>query len=56
MYDLKSTEKLIVADLKSLTDFENSDKTKAIFFVYDNKITKSNIVTFHNRVPFVNYD
>jgi hypothetical protein len=56
MYDLKSTEKLIVADLKSLKDFETSDKTKAIFFVYENKITRSNIVTFRNKVPFDNYD
>lgn len=55
-YTLKTTEKLIVADLKSLNGFENSDKTKVIFFVYQNKITRSNIITFNVKVPFNNLD
>jgi hypothetical protein len=56
IYDLYSTEKLIVADLKPLKGFETSDKTKAIFFVYENKITHSNIVTFNAKIPFDNFD
>ncbi|SHH21176.1 hypothetical protein SAMN05444372_1255, partial [Flavobacterium micromati] len=56
IYNLKSTEKLVVVDLKSLKGFEISDKTKAIFFVYENKITRSNIVTFNVKVPFDNLD
>ena len=56
IYTLKTTEKLLVADLKSLKGFETSNKTKAIFFVYENKITHSNIVTFNVKVPFDNLD
>ena len=56
IYTLKTTEKLLVADLKSLKGFEISDKTKAIFFVYENEITHSNIVTFNVKVPFDNLD
>ena len=56
IYTLKTTEKLLVADLKSLKGFEISDKTKAIFFVYENEITRSNIVTFNVKVPFDNLD
>ena len=56
IYTLKTTEKLLVVDLKSLKGFETSDKTKAIFFVYENKITHSNIVTFNVKVPFDNLD
>ena len=56
IYTLKTTEKLLVADLKSLKGFETSNKTKAIFFVYENEITHSNIVTFNVKVPFDNLD
>jgi hypothetical protein len=56
IYDLKTTEKLVVVDLKSLKGFETSDKTKVIFFVYENKITHSNIITFNVKVPFDNLD
>ena len=56
IYTLKTTEKLLVADLKSLKGFEISDKTKAIFFVYENEITHSNIVSFNVKVPFDNLD
>lgn len=55
-YNLKSTEKLVVVDLRSFEGFEYSDKTKAIFFVYQNKIIRSNIVTFNVKIPFNNLD
>lgn len=45
IYDLKSTEKLLIADISTLKGFESYNATKAIFFVYNNKITHSKIVT-----------
>ena len=45
IYNLKSTEKLLIADISTLKGFESYNATKAIFFVYNNKITHSKIVT-----------
>lgn len=45
IYDLKSTEKLLIADVSTLKGFESFNATKAIFFVLNNKITHSKIVT-----------
>lgn len=56
IYTLKTTEKLVVIDLKSLKGFEDSDKTKVIFFIYQNKIKRSNIVRFNTKVAFNNLD
>lgn len=56
IYDLYSTEKLIVADVKYLKGFHSSNKIKLIIFLYAGKITRAEIVTFHNKIPFDNYD
>lgn len=56
IYDLKSTQKIIIADVRSLTGLENSDKIKTVFFMIDNKIVRSRIVTFNNKTLFDDYD
>lgn len=55
IYDLKTTEKLLIADLKSLKGFEDSNSNKVIFFLNNNKIVRSNIVTFKNKNSFNQY-
>ena len=45
IYDLKSTEKLLIADISTLKGFESYNATKAIFFVLNNKIIHSKIVS-----------
>jgi hypothetical protein len=45
IYDLKSTEKLLIADISSLKGFESYKSTKAIFFLLNNKIIHSKIVS-----------
>lgn len=55
-YDLKNTIELVVIDLKNFTPFNEVDQTKIIFFVLNNSIIRSNIVTFKNKLPFENPD
>ena len=55
-YDLKNTIKLVVVDLKNFSVFSEADQTKAIFFVLNNSIIRSNIVTIKNKLPFENPD
>lgn len=55
-YDLKNTIKLVVVDLKNFSVFPEADQTKAIFFVLNNSIIRSNIVTIKNKLPFENPD
>jgi hypothetical protein len=56
IYDLKTTEKLLIADLKSLKGFDDSNSNKVIFFLNKNKIVRSNIVTFKNKSSFNQYN
>lgn len=56
IYDLKSTQKILIGDVRSLTGLENSDKIKTVFFMIDNKIVRSRIVTFNNKTLFDDYD
>lgn len=55
-YDLKNTIKLVVIDLKNFSVSSEVDQTKAIFFVLNNSIIRSNIVTIKNKLPFENPD
>jgi len=55
-YALKNTIKLVVVDLKNFSVFSEADQTKAIFFVLNNSIIRSNIVTIKNKLPFENPD
>ncbi|WP_347752955.1 hypothetical protein [Flavobacterium sp. T-16] len=54
--DLKSTEKLIIVNTSSLKGLETNNAVRLIFVQYQNKIFKSNIVTFNNTVAPTNYD
>jgi hypothetical protein len=56
IYDLKSSQKIIIADIRSLTGLEDSNKIKIIFFLNENKIVRSRIVTFNNKTLFDDYD
>jgi hypothetical protein len=54
--DLKSTEKLIIVRTNNLKDLETNDAVRLIFVQYQNKIFRSNIVTFKNSSDFNDYD
>ncbi|WP_300979320.1 hypothetical protein [Flavobacterium sp.] len=52
IYELKSTEKLLIADISALKGFESYNATKVIFFVLNNSVIRSNLVTINNKEPF----
>lgn len=54
IYDLRTTEKLLVADAKSLDGMHGT--IKIIFYLNENKIVRSNIVTFNDRSTGTNYN
>ena len=56
VYNLKTTERLIIARVKSLEAFRDADEIKAIFYLNQNEIVRSNIVTFHDAGTPSNYD
>lgn len=47
IYNLRTTEKVIISDLKPLKEFEKTDKLKAIFFINQGEIVRSNIVSIN---------
>lgn len=54
IYDLRTTEKLLIADAKSLQGLDGI--TKVIFYLNENKIVRSNIVTLKTNETNRNYD
>ena len=56
VYNLKTTERLIIAHVKSLEAFKDADDIRAIFYINQNEIVRSNIVTFHDAATPSNYD
>ncbi len=56
IYDLKSTQKVLIVDVKSLNGVENSNKIKTLFFLIENKIIRSRIVTFSDKTSFNDKD
>lgn len=54
IYDLRTTEKLLIADAKSLQGLEGI--VKIIFYLNENKIVRSNIVTLKGNQTNSNYD
>jgi small nuclear ribonucleoprotein (snRNP)-like protein len=55
-FDLKTTEKLLVADLKEFNFTQNATNNKLILFVNDNKIARARLVNFESQDPFNQYD
>jgi hypothetical protein len=56
IYDLKSTQKVLIVDVKSLNGVETSNKIKTLFFLIENKIIRSRIVTFSDKIPLNDYN
>ena len=56
LYDLTSTQKVILVDVANNNIFENATKIKTIFFLIDNKIVQSKIITFENSIAYNDYD
>jgi hypothetical protein len=55
-YDLRTTEKLLVADLRTVKGYEGVSKTKIIFFLNNNLIVRSNIIVFEDQNNSENHD
>jgi hypothetical protein len=55
-YDLKTTEKLLVVDLKEFNFNPNATNNKLILFVNDNKIARARLVNFESQDTFNQYD
>ncbi|SDH91012.1 hypothetical protein SAMN04488062_11765 [Flavobacterium omnivorum] len=48
IYDLNSTQKVLIVDVSNLNGLETSFVTKAIFFLNKNKIIRSRLVTIND--------
>jgi hypothetical protein len=55
-YDLKTTEKLLVIDLKEFNFTQNATNNKLILFVNNNKIARARLVNFESQDAFNQYD
>ena len=56
IHKLRTTEKAVIADLRSMDSFDKSDKLKVIFYLNQNEIVRSTIVTFNDKVRPKDYD
>jgi hypothetical protein len=56
IYKLRTTEKVIMADMKTIEGFKQPNAMKALFFVNQGKIVRSNVVTFNNGTLANEYD
>ncbi|MFM9836975.1 MAG: hypothetical protein ACKVOQ_01855 [Cyclobacteriaceae bacterium] len=56
LYKLRTTESVIIADVNKLTGFDKVDKMKALFFVNQGKIVRSNIASFENSKSTIQHD
>jgi len=55
-YDLKTTEKLLVIDLKEFNFTQNATNNKLILILNDNKIARAKLINFENQINFNEYD
>lgn len=56
IYKLRTTEKAIIADLNPMESFGKTSKLKALFYLNANKVVRSRIVTFDDKVKPNDYD
>src|SRR5690606_20759342 len=52
IYDLRTTEKAIIADINPLKEFEKTDRLKALFLVHQGEIVTSNIISISSSSRF----
>ncbi|MEC5165232.1 hypothetical protein RCH18_000959 [Flavobacterium sp. PL11] len=55
-FTLESTQKVLITDVKPLKGLETVNKTKALFFLNQDKIVRSRVITFTNKTTFNDYD
>jgi hypothetical protein len=56
LYDLRTSEKLIIVDLNKQEGLETTESSKLIFYVNDGKIARSNLVSIVNKASYYDYD
>ncbi len=56
IHRLRTTEKAVIADLRSMDSFGKTDKIKAVFYLNQNEIVRSSVVTFNDKVKPLDYD
>jgi hypothetical protein len=56
IHQLRTTESVIIANLKTMSGFNESNNLKALFFVNEGKIVRSNIADFDSKTPTNEYD
>ncbi len=51
VHQLRTTEKVIITDLKNMDGFNGSKNLKALFFLNEGKVVRANIAGFDSRTP-----
>ena len=55
-FNLKTTQQILIADVLSLPKLEDQTKIKLVFFLYENKIIRSRIMSFSNKNNVTDYN
>lgn len=55
-FNLNTTQQILIADVLPLPKLEDQTKIKLVFFLYENKIIRSRIISFSNKNTVTNYN
>ena len=55
-FNLKTTQQILIADVLPLPKLEDQTKIKLVFFLYENKIIRSRIISFSNKNTVTDYN
>ena len=55
-FNLNTTQQILIADVLSLPKLEDQTKIKLVFFLYENKIIRSRIISFSNKNNVTDYN
>ena len=55
-FNLNTTQQILIADVLSLPKLEDQTKIKLVFFLYENKIIRSRIISFSNKNTVTDYN
>ena len=55
-FNLNTTQQILIADVLSLPKLEDQTKIKLVFFLYENKIIRSRIMSFSNKNNVTDYN
>lgn len=55
-FNLKTAQQILIADVLSLPKLEDQTKIKLMFFLYENKIIRSRIISFSNKNTVTDYN